>query len=377
MRPLVPVSVVVTCVVVLASCGGQPPRDAQERQSVRISVGASGCSPANLTAHPGLVTFRITNHRTRRTAFQVLSGDQLIGQLEALPGGITGDLTLDLAPGTYRTSCQLGVEQTGGVLTVGHIGTPLGLGQSPDLVTALANYRAYLESQAAQLASETAQLNGAIVTGDVQSARSLYAVAHQLYERVKPAADNFGTTQPAGLPNLDQELDSPAGSTGFHRVEYALWVENSTAGLQEVSQQLSDDVSDLEARIGTEDLHAVQVAGGLTDLLGDVTDRDLTGQEESFSHLDLVDVQGALDGVRQAFDDLHSGLARRDPTLAQTVDARINAAQSALAELGSGTSFVSYTELQPEQVRSLGQTFDSLADAVAQAPSALSNPESQ
>ena len=72
-------------------------------------------------------------------------------------------------------------------------------------------------------------------SGNVEQAKSLYPDARLPYERVEPVAESFG--------GLDPDIDARAGDVpaakwgGFHLIEKALWVDDTTHGMRPVAQQ--------------------------------------------------------------------------------------------------------------------------------------------
>jgi iron uptake system EfeUOB component EfeO/EfeM len=88
----------------------------------------------------------------------------------------------------------------------------------------------------------------------------------------------------------------------LHKVEQALWVRNTTAGMAPVARKLLSDVTDLRAKVRTVELDAAQIANGANELLGEVSKSKITGEEERYSRIDLVDFKANLEGARAAFD---------------------------------------------------------------------------
>jgi iron uptake system component EfeO len=63
-------------------------------------------------------------------------------------------------------------------------------------------------------------------------------------------------------------------------------------------------------------------------LLEEVQNSKISGEEEAFSHFDLVDVAGNIEGAQQAFAYLKPGLEKIDPDLTKRVAdqfAKVNA----------------------------------------------------
>ena len=52
----------------------------------------------------------------------------------------------------------------------------------------------------------------------------------------------------------------------------------------------------------TVDLQAVQIANGANELLGEVSASKITGEEERYSHIDLVDFEANVEGSEAAFE---------------------------------------------------------------------------
>ena len=56
----------------------------------------------------------------------------------------------------------------------------------------------------------------------------------------------------------------------------------------------------------------------------------ITGEEERYSHIDLLDFQANVEGSEQAFANLQPGLAKIDPTLTGTIATALRRARSLL-----------------------------------------------
>ncbi len=76
----------------------------------------------------------------------------------------------------------------------------------------------------------------------------LYTPARVPYERIEPVAESFGDLDPA----IDARAgDVPAAQwSGFHKIEQALWIKNTTKGMAPVARKLLADVTDLQRPTG-------------------------------------------------------------------------------------------------------------------------------
>ena len=61
-------------------------------------------------------------------------------------------------------------------------------------------------------------------------------------------------------------------------------------------------------------VQARRLANGAADLIEEVQNTKITGEEEAFSHIDLVDFAGNVEGAQQAFASLRPRLRRSTRT---------------------------------------------------------------
>jgi iron uptake system component EfeO len=352
--------------LVAAACGGSG-SDAggsdsgSEHQTVSVKITDAGCEPAVLELRSGPTTFQVTNDGASDvTEYEVLDGDRILGEAENIAPGLSGQFSLTLDPGEYTTYCPGGTTSERGTLTI--TGGASG-GPSAAALAAVNEYRAYVEDQAAQLVDDTAAFVAAVKAGDVEKAKELYGPARVPYERIEPVAESFGNLDPA----IDaREGDVPKASwTGFHPLEKALWVTGNLAGAAALADKLQRDVGRLQARVKTVELQAPQIANGAVELLGEVSKSKITGEEERYSHTDLVDFLANVEGSQAAFDSVKQILAAKNPKLAGEVDQRFADVYAALGQYGSGTDFVLYTQLTKNDSKTLSEAIDVLAEPLS------------
>ena len=60
----------------------------------------------------------------------------------------------------------------------------------------------------------------------------------------------------------------------------------------------------MQERIPSADITVASIGNGAKQLLDEVATLQVTGEEERFSHTDLVNVQSSIDGARKAYDVL-------------------------------------------------------------------------
>ena len=203
----------------------------------------------------------------------------------------------------------------------------------------------------------------AVKAGDVAKAKSLYAESRIPWEAVEPVAESFGDLD----PKVDlREADLEAGQewTGWHRIEKALWTDGDLSQMGPVADQLAADVRVLQERVATADMTVASIGNGAKELLDEVATGKITGEEEAFSHTDLVDFQANLDGAKKAYDVLRPLVS--DTDLLDQLDVAFAAVQAELDKHRDGDTFVSYDTVTAPQRRELARVVDGLGEPLSQ-----------
>jgi iron uptake system component EfeO len=357
-------------VAVLAGCGSSggsgSSAGAKGASHVKITLTDAGCTPAQIKTASGPTTFDVTNDGAGAvTEFEVMKGSRILGEVENVVQGLSRSFSLTLQPGTYVTNCPGGKSSAKGALAV--TGAAVAASQDPKVAAAVETYRRYLEQQTGELFSRTGTFAGHVSKGNLDEAKETYGPARVPYERIEPVAESFG--------DLDPAIDARAGDvpkaewTGFHPIEQSLWVGDTASGLGDQAAKLIDDVKLLQTKVRTVKLEPSQIANGAVELLGEVSKSKITGEEERYSHIDLVDFEANVAGARAAFDAVAPILRVRSAGLTEQVGRRFKAVDSALADYRRGEGFVSYTELTRADKRKLSQAIDALAEPLSQVPS--------
>lgn len=148
---------------------------------------------------------------------------------------------------------------------------------TPELKAALDEYRAYVVGQTDQLVEKTALFTGAVIAGNVEEAKKPYAPARVHWERIEPIASSLGDLD----PNIDaREGDVPDDEwRGFHRIEQALWVENTAEGQEEYARQLNADVEQLQEEVQNLELQPADLVMGSIGLLNEVSADKITDED--------------------------------------------------------------------------------------------------
>ncbi|GMK46489.1 hypothetical protein PghCCS26_36180 [Paenibacillus glycanilyticus] len=225
-------------------------------------------------------------------------------------------------------------------------------------------YRQYALDQTDKLVAETDKFVQAVKSGDVETAKSLYAPTRMYYERIEPIAEALGDLD----PNIDARENDVEEKDwrGFHRIEQALWVNNATAGAEDYASRLLDDTKTLRALIETVDVEPSLLVTGAVELLNEVSSSKVTGEEERYSHTDLYDFAANVEGAKKIYELLKAELNKQDAELEAQIGTSFDNLEQALAAYKSGDGYVSYTDLKEEDTKKLSQLLDALAEPLSQ-----------
>jgi iron uptake system component EfeO len=353
---------VVSLALVVGGCGSSGTDAPAGARTVKVTLTDAGCKPAKLDLPAGPTTFEVTNDGAAGVSeFEILAGSRILGEVENVAPGLNKSFSLTLEAGAYVTYCPGGAGSERGALAVkGGPATTV----DPAGETAVNTYRRYVERQTGRLVPRTEAFAAAVRAGDVAKAKRLYPAARVPYEAIEPVAESFGS--------LDPRIDARAGDvprarwSGFHPIEQALWVKGTTKGQAANAAQLVADVKELRSKSATLKLEPAQIANGAVELLGEVSKSKITGEEERYSHLDLVDFEANVAGAKAAFDAVTPILGGKDKALVTGIEQRFTDVESALGRYRQGDGFVSYTKLTKADTRRLSQAVDALAEPLSQ-----------
>ncbi|MDE3839019.1 EfeM/EfeO family lipoprotein [Bacillus methanolicus] len=233
-----------------------------------------------------------------------------------------------------------------------------------DLSKVSADYRTFAIAEIDEFVKKTEAFANAVIAGDVEKAKELYAPARMHYERSEPIAEAFA--------DLDPKIDAREGDVpetewgGYHRIEKGLWVENTTKGYEQYAEQLIKDVKLLRAKVETVEVTPELLITGAVDLLNEVSTSKVTGEEDRYSHTDLYDFAANVEGAEKIYELLKPALKEKDKELANEIEQRFDALYGLLEKYKKGEGYVSYTELSKEQVKELSQSINELAEPLSQ-----------
>ncbi|BBZ08812.1 hypothetical protein MDOR_29810 [Mycolicibacterium doricum] len=220
---------------------------------------------------------------------------------------------------------------------------------SPEAEKAAADYKAYAVAQAGELVGAVKTLTDAVRAGNLQAAQDAYAPSRLPWERIEPLAGLVEEIDGKVDARVDDfaGVDDPA-FTGWHRLEYLLFSQNTTEGGAPFADQLDADIATLRTQLPTVDVTPVDVSTGAAELIEEVSEGKITGEEDRYAKTDLWDFQANLEGSQAAVNRLSPALVEADPALLGEIEAGFSEIFATLGPLRRGDGFVLFcTENDP------------------------------
>ncbi|GIN92597.1 iron uptake system protein EfeO [Siminovitchia terrae] len=231
------------------------------------------------------------------------------------------------------------------------------------------SYKQFALDQLDQFVIETEKFVDAVKAGDVEKAKELYAPARMYFERSEPIAESFGDLDPridARLADIEEEGQGKEEWSGYHKIEYGLWVEGTTKGYEETADQLLNDVKELRAKVETVEVTPDLMITGAVDLLNEVSTSKISGEEEIYSHTDLYDFKANVEGAEKIFDIFKAKLQEKDTDLAKSLEGNFSTLNSLLDQYKDKNGFVSFEKLSAEDTKELSEAVDHLGEPLSQ-----------
>ncbi|WP_246600163.1 iron uptake system protein EfeO [Skermania piniformis] len=239
---------------------------------------------------------------------------------------------------------------------------------SAQLDTAAAAYKTYVTGQTAQLVPAVTAFAAAVKAGDVDAAKAQYPTSRTFYESIEPVAETFPDDLDPRIDLREADLEPGAKWTGFHRLEKDLWAQGLQPDSGAIADQLVADVTELDQRVKAPDFtfDPAKTAGGAAELLEEVAQSKITGEEDIFSHTDLWDFRANVDGSRAAVATVRPILDERNAELGKQIDKQFGNVDRELDQYRSGDGWVSYDTVTEPQRQALSQRLDALLAQVSQ-----------
>ena len=336
--------------------------------SFNIAVNDHACDPMELTVPSGQVVFNIKNNSTRKLEWEILKGVMVVDERENIAPSLSDKMTVTLLPGEYEMTCGL-LNNPRGKLVVTDSGFKEAAGEAnmEKLAQPLADYKVYVQNEAAQLVTKTTAFVEAVKAGRTEDAKAMFADVRTHYERIEPIAELFNELDPAIDARADdfKDKEQDPGFGGFHRIEHALWTLNTTKGMEPVADKLLADVQKLKQEIDILTFPPSKVVGGAAVLIEEVANSKISGEEDRYSRTDLSDFQANIEGAQKIIELFRPMIAEKDQALLDKTDTNFKQVTDILAKYRAEKGFQPYDKLTDADRKNLQAPINALAEDLA------------
>jgi iron uptake system component EfeO len=238
-----------------------------------------------------------------------------------------------------------------------------------DLVTPVSDYKIYVTENVDTLAADTQKFTDAIKKGDLATAKKLFPTTRLSYESIEPIAELFSDLD-ASIDSREDDHENGVKAddfTGFHRLEYALFSQNTTKDQAVFADKLLADVKELQSRIADMTFPPEKVVGGAAALMEEVAATKLSGEEDRYSHTDLYDFQGNVDGSKKIVDLFKPQLVQSDKAFVAKVEKNFATVDKILAKYKTkDAGYETYDKVKEQDRKALAGPVNTLAEDLSQ-----------
>lgn len=335
---------------------------------VKVTVTDKQCEPMNITVNAGKTQFIIQNNSQKALEWEILKGVMVVEERENIAPGFSQKMTANLQAGEYDMTCGLLSNPKGKLIVKAAGDQTAPKNDLMALAGPITEYKAYVTTEVAELVKGTKAFTDAVKAGDIEKAKSLYAPTRQHYERIEPIAELFSDLDgsiDAREDDYEQKANDPK-FTGFHRLEKALFGDNSTKDMEKYADQLNSDVLDLQTRISELAFPPSKVVGGAAGLIEEVAASKISGEEDRYSRTDLWDFQANVDGAQKIVNLLRPLLIKDNAPLLAKVDANFKKVDTILAKYKTKDGYETYDKLSDADRNALKGPVTALAEDLSQ-----------
>ncbi|ELP69199.1 iron uptake system protein EfeO [Streptomyces turgidiscabies] len=341
-----------------------------------ISVTATDdkCEVSKKEFPAGHVELDIQNKGSKVTEVYVLfPDDRIVTERENIGPGTKQKVTAEVKAGDYTIACKPGMKGDGIRQAVKATGGKVAK-RDPRLDAAVAAYRKYAQEQADATLPLARTFAEAVKAGDLEAAKKAYAPSRIGWERTEPVAESFGDIDPKVDVRADG-LEAGQKFTGWHRLEKSLWEDKKiTAEDKTLAAELITDLTDWQKRVGKAEITPTSMANGAKELLDEVATGKVTGEEERYSHTDLVDFKANVEGAQDAYELLKPVANENDAALVTELDKQFAALNTLLDKYRADKNsydFTSYDKVGDADRKQLSDAVNALAEPLSKLAAAV------
>ncbi|MEU3036860.1 iron uptake system protein EfeO [Streptomyces griseoaurantiacus] len=369
------VTAAATAAALAAVTGCTQKSDADTGDAIQVTAADSTCDTSATSVPAGQVTLKIENKGSRATEVEILfPDDRIVSEKENIGPGTKYTLTAEVKAGSYEIACRPGMKGHGVRQKLTVTGGGKAAERDPKLDKAVAAYREYAQEQADATLPAVRTFVKAVKDGDLDAARKAYAPSRIGWERTEPVAESFGDIDPKVDVRADG-LEEGQKWTGWHRLEKALWQDKKIGATEKsLADRLVTDLTDWQKRVGKAEITPTSMANGAKELLDEVATGKVTGEEERYSHTDLVDFKANVEGAQKSYELLKPVAEKNDAALTAELDKQFAALDKLLDKYRPSKDsyeFTSYDKVGKDDRKELSDAVNALAEPLSKLAAAV------
>ncbi|MFC8232599.1 cupredoxin domain-containing protein [Streptomyces sp. NBC_01724] len=368
------VTAVATAAALTAVTGCAEKSDGKGDGAVKVTAKDDSCAVTKKKLPAGHIALAVENKGSKVTEVYVLfPDDRIVAERENIGPGTKATITAEVKAGSYDVVCKPGMKGAGFRQKIEVTGGTAAK-RSPEMDKAVAGYRTYVQAQADETLPKVKVFTDAVAAGDIEAAKKAYADSRIGWERTEPVAESFGDIDPK-VDVREDGLEDGQKWTGWHRLEKALW-QDKKLGAEEkaLAPLLYKDLVDWQKRVGKAEITPTSMANGAKELLDEVATGKVTGEEERYSHTDLIDFKANVEGAQKSYELLKPIASKNDAALTTTLDkqfAALNTLLDKYREDKNSYEFTSYEKVGKADRKELSDAVNALAEPLSQLAAAV------
>ncbi|WOX24702.1 iron uptake system protein EfeO [Streptomyces solicathayae] len=374
------VTAAATAAALTAVTGCTEKSDAKGDAHGAVSVVAKddSCEVSKKEFPAGHLELAVENKGSKVTEVYILfPDDRIVTERENIGPGTKAKITAEVKAGDYEIACKPGMKGDGIRQKVKVTGGTTAK-RSPEMDAAVAAYRQYVQTQADETLPKVKVFTDAVRAGNIEAAKKAYADSRIGWERTEPVAESFGDIDPkvdVREDGLEAGQDPAKDWTGWHRLEKALWQDKKIGDREkQLADTLDKDLADWVKRVGKAEITPTSMANGAKELLDEVASGKVTGEEERYSHTDLVDFKANVEGAQKSFELLKPVASKNDPKLVAELDKQFAALNTLLDKYRADKTtyvFTPYDQVGKEQQKELSDGVNALGEPLSKLAAAV------
>ncbi|MGG1550648.1 EfeM/EfeO family lipoprotein [Paenibacillus ferrarius] len=245
---------------------------------------------------------------------------------------------------------------------------------TPALKEAAAAYNQYVQDQGKQLVTLLDQLNTAVKSGDLQKAQEAYGASRMPYERIEPIIETFADldgVMDARVDDFKNEKDP--NFTGYHRIEYLLFVKKNVKDAEPFAARLLEDGKKMQQSIAGTTIAPTDFIAGVGELMEEAQSSKITGEEERWSGATVPVIRANVEGAQAIYDLVKGELKKKDPALDEKISKGLTDVIAAMNSLSPvGPTWNDFSKIEQAKQVELKNKLEALAEPLVKMPGTLS-----